>query len=121
MFRKLFENLFAMPTPDAPMLVRLYTTDDEGEEQCFHVGVGNAELNLTASDMQVTRVHLPILRRWSRPDLVPALTRATIALPEFPDLEINVRAPMPIFCQAELTGFLFGDIDHPIVASISSA
>lgn len=111
-FRKLFDYLFSMPTPDAPMLVRLYTTDECGDEKCVFVGMGTAELCLTGSEMLIQRVSVDI----PYDQRLPTITRATVALENFPDHEAEPEIFENIYdLNGPATLHLVGIGDAPLV------
>ncbi len=99
-------------TFEGTMLVRLYSIDEYGDEQCAFVGKGTADLRMTGSEMLVEQVSVDI----SDGQRLPTITRATVALEDFPDLEVEPEIFEDIYdLNGPVTLHLVGVGDAPLV------
>lgn len=112
MSRKIFDYLFATPTPEAKMIVRLYAIDEYGDEECAFIGMGMADLCLTGREMLIQQVSVDI----SGYQRLPKITRATVALEDFPDQEAEPEIFEDIYdLNGPVTLHLVGVGDAPLV------
>ena len=93
------------------MIVRLYEHPWPDKRVAF-VGVGVSEFRYVGSELHIEKVSVDI-QAWQQ---LPKITRATVALEELPDLEVEPGLPDDISdLNGPMTLHLFGIADAPLV------